>query len=263
MPSESGSMGGPRGRDPGPRPRLRSAPLDDLDLVRHAGDAVHARDVVEREVALDLEVDVALERDPAVLDVDVEVVARELGVPAQPLQGRAADLRVLAAVAVQDAHVELVVHVDDAARAPRVGGRGALLREAADRSPEGHRLAVGLDGDLVGGGEARVALKLGAHVVDDPVVGEIHCVLLVRRPRWKRINARARAAGVARTRDRLGAMPRDGEDLFAPPAIAASYGFAPYRRGDGARPDVVSGGTACGVRCGPWTRHPLRPRRPA
>src|SRR3954469_20933662 len=130
---------------------IRSAPLDDLDLVRHAGDAVHARDVVEREVALELVVDVALERDPAVLDVDVEVVARELGVPAQPLQGRAADLRVLAAVAVQDAHVELVVDVDDPACAARVRDRRALLGEAADSATERHVLAEGLDGDLVGG----------------------------------------------------------------------------------------------------------------
>src|SRR4051812_46880383 len=152
MPSESGSMGGPRGRDPGPRPRLRSAPLDDLDLVRHARDAVHAGDVVEREVALELEVDVALERDPAVLDVDVEIVARDLGVPAQPLQGRAADLRVLATVAVEDAHVELVVHIDDAACAARVGDCRALLGEAADGPAEGHGLAEGLDGDLLGVG---------------------------------------------------------------------------------------------------------------
>jgi hypothetical protein len=147
----------------------RSRPLDDLDVVRHAGDAIHARDVVEREVALVLEVDVALERDPAVLDVDVEVVARDLGVPAQPLQSRAADLRVLPAVLVEQSYVELVQHVDDAARAPGVGHGGPLLGEAADGPPEGHR------GDLVGVREARVARQLGANVVDDPAVGEIHC----------------------------------------------------------------------------------------
>src|SRR3954453_16240940 len=98
MPSESGIMRGPAGATGRPRPWCRSEPLDDLDLVRHAGDAVHARDVVERGGALELGVDVALERDPPVLDVDVEVVGRDLGLPAQPLQGRAADLGVLAAV---------------------------------------------------------------------------------------------------------------------------------------------------------------------
>src|SRR3954447_1374102 len=180
---------------------IRSAPLDDLDLVRHAGDAVHARDVVEREVALELEVDVALERDPAVVDVDVEVVARELGVPAQPLQGRAPHLGVLATVTVEDAHVQLVVHVDDAAGAPRAGDRRALLGEAADRPPQGHCVAEGLDGDLVGIREARITREFCSHVVDNAVVGEVHCGSPCPPP-WVEARRCPRASGDGRADSR-------------------------------------------------------------
>jgi hypothetical protein len=65
--------------------------------------------------------------------VDVEVVGRDLVVPGQPLQGGAPDLRVLAAVAVEDAHVELVVDVDDAARRLplHAAGRRYLLERYA------------------------------------------------------------------------------------------------------------------------------------
>src|SRR3954447_17088470 len=96
----------------------RAAEERDERLRQRGGEAAGE---VERGVALEREVDVALERGPAVLDVDVEVVARDLGVPVQPLQGRAAHLCVVAAVLAEDAHVQLVVDGDDAARAPGVG----------------------------------------------------------------------------------------------------------------------------------------------
>ena len=80
---------GRRGRPTG-YPRRCSDALDDLDVVGHAGHAVEVRGVVEGAVALVLEVDVALERDPAVPDVDVDVVAGDLGIPDEPLEGGAA-----------------------------------------------------------------------------------------------------------------------------------------------------------------------------
>src|SRR3954469_14475186 len=95
--------------------RARRAGLkrfDDLDLVRHAGDPIERGDAVERLVALELVVDVALQRDAAVRDLDVEEVGHELGIPHQALQCGAADLGVLAAVAVEQANVDLVVDVD-------------------------------------------------------------------------------------------------------------------------------------------------------
>src|SRR6185312_16567847 len=92
IPSESGIMGSGSGVAARPRPRGRSQLLDDLDVVRHAGDAEEAGDMIEGDVALILVVDVARERDPAVLDVDVEVAPGDLRIPDQPLQRGAAHL---------------------------------------------------------------------------------------------------------------------------------------------------------------------------
>src|SRR3954471_2363089 len=91
------------------RPRGRSPGLVDPDLVGDAGDAVEARDPVERLVALVLEDDVALEGDPAVLDRDPDGVAWDLAVGLQTLERGAADLGVLASVAVEQADLEPVV----------------------------------------------------------------------------------------------------------------------------------------------------------
>ena len=88
--------------------------LHDLDVLRHGDHAVEAGDVVEGEVALELELDVALQGDPAVVDADVEVVAGDQGVPDQALQRCAADLGVVAAVVVEEPDVQLVADVRDA-----------------------------------------------------------------------------------------------------------------------------------------------------
>jgi hypothetical protein len=50
-------------------------------------------------------VDLALQRDPAVLDGGVDVHVSEVRVRDEPLQRGAADLGVAAAVDVQDAHL--------------------------------------------------------------------------------------------------------------------------------------------------------------
>src|SRR4051794_17700557 len=90
--------------------------LDDGQLVGDAGHATHPLDALERAVALVLEVDLALQRDPAVLDLDDEVVGRDVRIPDEPLQGGALDRGVLAPVVVQKAHVQFVEDVEDAAR---------------------------------------------------------------------------------------------------------------------------------------------------
>src|SRR5690242_11963518 len=123
--------------EPGCRPRAGSrdgprARLDDLDLVGHAGHAVEAGHVVECVVALVLVVDLALEGDPAVPDVDVDVDGPQVRVPEQALQCDTADLGVLTALVVQQAHRQLVIDLRDARRPPRIGDGRALPAEAAD-----------------------------------------------------------------------------------------------------------------------------------
>ena len=59
--------------------------LGDRDLVRDADDAIEACDVVKGRVALELIADVTCQGDPAVVDLDVNQVGRDLRVPDQGL----------------------------------------------------------------------------------------------------------------------------------------------------------------------------------
>src|SRR3954451_11313246 len=158
----------------GPHLPRASEDLDDLDLVRDAEHSVEAGDVVEGEVALELELDLALEGEPAVADLDVEVVPGDEGVPDQTLQRGAADLGVLAAVVVEQPDVQLVDDVRDAHDEARVGDRGPLLGEAADGAAQGDAVAERVDGDLLGGGQARIVREDRAHVVDVDAVHGVH-----------------------------------------------------------------------------------------
>ena len=72
--------------------------LVDLDFVRDAVYPVEGRNVVGRRVTLELVCDVAFQRDPTVLDFDIDCVSGDVGVPNQSLERDAADLVVLAAI---------------------------------------------------------------------------------------------------------------------------------------------------------------------
>ena len=70
----------------------RRSGLVDLDLVRHAVDAIQACNVVVGGVTLELIVDIALERDPTVIDLDFDRVGGNLYVRDQALESGATDL---------------------------------------------------------------------------------------------------------------------------------------------------------------------------
>jgi hypothetical protein len=150
------------------------------------------RDVLERLVALELVVDVALERDPAVADLDVDRVRRHLDVPHQRLQRGAADLGVLAPSGVEEPHPQLVLDAGHAFGGARVGHRCPALREAADRPAQRHVTVLHPDRDLPGGWQASVRMQRGAQLRLD-LEGVNHEVLLV---------------GYGRTYDRVARIPR-------------------------------------------------------
>ena len=56
-----------------------------------------------------------------------------------------------------------------------VGSFAQRRAAVADGPSEGHCVPEGFDGDLLGIREARIARELRPHVVDDPIVGEVHC----------------------------------------------------------------------------------------
>src|SRR3954454_19676691 len=171
MMSSCGSWVGPAWRA---RRQAGSPGFVDPDLVGDAGDAMQARDPVEGLVALVLEAELALEGDRAVVDRDPDGVPRDLAAPLQPLQRGAADLGVLAPVAVEQSHLQPLVDVPDALGALRVGDGGVPLSEAA-HGPAQRRDAVDdLDGDLAWIRDAGVAGDLGARVVFDLAAGGVH-----------------------------------------------------------------------------------------
>src|SRR4051794_15305567 len=126
------------------RPRgIPSSGCRDPDLVRDAGDAVKARHVVERGVALELEARVALEGDPAVLDLDVDELGGNLRVPHEDLKRSAADLCVRPLIVVQQTDLNLVCDVVYAGDQAGVLHGRAPLAEAADGAPQGQLAVVG------------------------------------------------------------------------------------------------------------------------
>jgi hypothetical protein len=115
----------------------------DRDPVRDAIDAEETCNVVIGRVALELVVDVTREGDPAVLDLDVDNVRRDLGVPGQGLQGDAADLVILTTIRADEIDLELVVDVIDTGDRLGVFDRRAALAEALDRAAERDRAVIG------------------------------------------------------------------------------------------------------------------------
>jgi hypothetical protein len=118
--------------------------VGDGDLVGHADDAVKAGDIVVGRIALELVADVALQSEPAVVDLDVHEVGGHLDVPHQALQCGTADLIVIATIAAGQAQLELVVDAIDAIDVLGIPGRGPTLAEALDGASEA-------DGPVVGG----------------------------------------------------------------------------------------------------------------
>src|ERR1700758_990862 len=109
------------------RPReLKLSRLVDLDFV---GDAVDACDVGIRRVALELVANVAFQGDPAAVDLDVNRVGRDVGVPDQGLQGDAADLVVVATIASPQVDLQFIVAPPAAVG---VGAGGTPLAEPLD-----------------------------------------------------------------------------------------------------------------------------------
>src|SRR5215204_1053006 len=178
-----------RGRGVSPPTRSASPGICDPDLVRDAVDAVHARHVVVGRVAFELVADVALERNPALLDLDVDRVRRDLYVPGQELQRVTADLVVLAAIGAEQADLELVVDRECAVDVAGVLDRSTTLAEALDRAAKGDGLAVGRDGDLDGIGDTRIESDAGQHLVPEGGVREHECSF---RSRYERNLVRLR-----------------------------------------------------------------------
>src|SRR5271157_3088308 len=114
----------------------------DLDLVGDADDAVEARHVVERSIALELELDVALERHPSFIDLHVERVRGDLRVPDQALQRDPADLVVCASVVAERVDLQLVVHVIDSLHLAGVLAGRAALGKALDGAAQRGRATV-------------------------------------------------------------------------------------------------------------------------
>ena len=101
----------------------RELRVRDLDLVRNARDAVQAGDVVIGRIALELEADVTLERDPAAPHRRIDGVRGNVDIPDQILQGRPADLVIVASIGPGQIHLQAVDDVVDA-----LDAAGILLR---------------------------------------------------------------------------------------------------------------------------------------
>src|SRR4029079_4672134 len=94
--------------------------------------------------------------------------------------------------------------------------------KAAHGPAQGHGVAEGLDGDLAGIREARIARELRPHFVDDPVVGDGHCSSPCPPPEvgWE---TPARGRRWSRTHGPCWRDRRQGEDDLSLAAIAAPY----------------------------------------
>ncbi|HEY6759315.1 MAG TPA: hypothetical protein VI318_07485 [Baekduia sp.] len=145
----------------------RRARDDELDVVHHREDAEHVAGDQLGLVALELPARGPRQRDDAVGHLRVDGV-RDQAVEHQRLQDRAADVRVVAPVGVEQLDVQQVEHVGHAVHAPRDGLRLALLavradgpaqRDAAlvvDRHRDGGAVDPGIPEQLVGDVEPQV-----------------------------------------------------------------------------------------------------------
>ncbi len=123
--------------------------LVDLDLV---GDAVHAKeacDVVVGGVALELEADVTGQGDPAVLDLDVNQVRRDVGVPDQrPAMRDAAVLVVVSPICAGLIVLELLIELIDTIDLLGVSDSSSALSKSLDRAAQNDRAVLDGHGDL-------------------------------------------------------------------------------------------------------------------
>src|SRR4029079_6384050 len=94
--------------------------------------------------------------------------------------------------------------------------------KAAHGPAQGHGVAEGLDGDLAGIREARIARELRPHFVDDPVVGDGHCSSPCPPPEVGS-ETPARGRRWYRTHGPCWRDRRQGEDDLSLAAIAAPY----------------------------------------
>src|ERR1700761_7935192 len=152
-----------------PAPRSR---VGDPDLVSDTDDAVQTGHVVVGGVALELIADVALQRQPAVVDLDIDLVRGYVDVPDHGLKRRAADLIVVATVGSTQADLELVVNLIDVVDLPRVLGSGPPLAETLDRPAQCDASVVGGYRNLKRVRNAWIMIQHGDHGILNGGVGE-------------------------------------------------------------------------------------------
>src|SRR3954469_20213326 len=155
-----------------PTPALLRSRIGDPDLVGHADDAEQAGDVLVGRGALELVADVALEREPAAVDLDVHGVGGHLHVPDQDLQRDAADLVVVATVGPGQADLELVVDVVDAFDVVGVLAGGVPLAEALDGAAQRDRAIGRVDRDLERVRDPRIQIEARQHGLRERDIGE-------------------------------------------------------------------------------------------
>ena len=103
-----------------------------------------------------LVVHLAPKGQPAIADLDVDELVRDLGIRVKDLKCDPADVGVGTTLVVKDPDLQLVVEILDARDAAGIADRRATLAEAADRAAQHDRAVGGRDRDLVGRGDPGV-----------------------------------------------------------------------------------------------------------
>ena len=132
---------------------LDAARLDaraDADLVDHTLDAVQVADTGFRSVSDERPLDVAGERDPAVLDHELDRILRNRNIPVDGIRGRLGDLRVIALVRPGQDHVDVHRDALDAGDALRCAFGRPLLRVAVHVARQGSHPLRYLDANAAG-----------------------------------------------------------------------------------------------------------------